>query len=119
MSLSAFSVCPSEICFMIMPESAQHPNGNIEIHPDEGRELFFVLGTQWRVTSGYVFEFTRQGNLEIRNPSGALLWNSETRGMGANRLSLNNGELSISSLGKPNSLWSSKTQGHPEAFIAF
>lgn len=104
---------------MIMPESAQQPNGNIEIHPDEGRELFFIPGTQWRVSSGYIFEFTRQGNLEIRNSSGKLLWDSATRNSGANRLSLIDGDLRVLSASKSMPLWSSKTLGHPGAFIAF
>lgn len=104
---------------MTMPESGRQPNGNIEIHPAEGQELLFVIDTQWRVASGYTFEFTQDGNLEIRNPSGELLWQTETKERGARRLTLSDGDLAISAADRSNPLWRTNTPGHVGAFIAF
>lgn len=103
-----------------MPEAVQQPTGNLEIYSPTEREVMFPKGTQWRVASGYVFEFTQQGNLEVRGPSGQLLWETGTGNSGASRLSLDSsGDLAIYAPDKAVPLWSTGTKGNNGAFLAF
>ena len=58
--------------------------------------------------------------MEVRNPAGTLLWESETRDVGANKMSLeNNGDLAIYAVGRVAPVWNTKTRGNPAAFVAF
>jgi hypothetical protein len=103
-----------------MPEASQQPTGNLEIYSAGERNVEFVTGTQWRVASGYLFQFTRQGNLEVRNPAGQLVWESRTRDAGASRLRLeSSGDLAICAAGDAAPVWSTGTAGNQGAFLAF
>lgn len=89
-----------------------------EICPSASNNGDFAVGTVWTTRTGYALAFTLEGNLELRNPSQKLLWESKTRDRGAKIVSMQtDGNLVIyDSAGK--ALWSTHTMGYPGAFLS-
>ena len=87
----------------------------LEVHPP----VVFNVGMHWRAPSGYTLHFTREGNLELRSPVGAKLWESRTAGRGAGKLAMQaDGNLVIYDRALAKALWSTNTNGHRGAFLA-
>jgi hypothetical protein len=101
-------------------EGKVQPTGNIEIHVSGSEEVLFLPGACWRVDSGYTFEFRPNGNFEVRNPVGTLVWQSGTGDLGATKLTLlPDGEVLICAGNDSIPLWQSGTAENPGAFVAF
>jgi hypothetical protein len=93
---------------------------NIEIHPPPGENCTFGPETTWLVASGYRFEFTVDGNLQILNPAREKVWESGTAGSEARKFSLQpSGELSLHAGNGGEALWRASIGGSPGAFLAF
>jgi len=90
-----------------------------EVHPPVPNNAEFGLGARWQVATGYILQFTADGNLEVRNRGGARLWESRTAGRGARKLAMqSDGNLVIYDGSAEKPLWSTNTSGHPGAFLA-
>src|SRR5947207_5980179 len=93
---------------------------NIELHPPPGEDCAFGPETTWLVGSGYLFEFTPDGNLQILNPAGEKVWESGTAGTGAKKFSVrSDGALLLSSGNGAEPLWQTGSGRSPGAFLAF
>lgn len=91
--------------------------GPAEIRSTTFADSEFGRGHRWQGAGGHVLEFTQTGNLELRNPAGDLLWESQTdRRDGAKVVMKTTGELTVCEWrGYP--IWSSGTTGHPGAYL--
>ena len=93
---------------------------NIELHAPPGEDCAFGPETTWLVGSGYLFEFTPDGNLQILNPAGEKVWESGTAGTGAQKFSVrSDGVLSLSSGNGAEPFWQTASAGSSGAFLAF
>jgi hypothetical protein len=93
---------------------------NIELHAPPGEDCAFGTETTWLVGSGYRFEFTSDGNLQILNPAEEKVWESGTAGSGARKFSLQSGgELQLSSGNGAEPIWQAGGEPAPGAFLAF
>jgi hypothetical protein len=94
------------------------PVEDIELHAPPGENCTFGPKTTWRVGSGYRFEFTADGNLQILNPAGDKVWESDTARSGAQKCSLRpDGVLLLSSAVA--TIWRANVGSSPGAFLAF
>lgn len=94
------------------------PVEDIELHAAPGEDCTFGPGTTWLVGSGYRFEFTADGNLQILNPAGEKVWESETARSGAQKFSIRaDGVLLLSSVA--GTIWRPTIASSPGAFLAF
>ncbi len=93
---------------------------NVEIHPPPDEDCTFGPETTWLVASGYRFEFSGDGNLQILNPARERVWESGTAGSEARKFSLQStGELILCSGNGGEPLWRARTGSSPGAFLAF
>ena len=90
-----------------------------EVHPPIPNNAEFNVGESWQAPNGYKLLFTNEGNLELRSPIGAKLWESGTAGRGAGRLAMQaDGNLVIYDGSLAKALWESGTSGNRGAFLA-
>ena len=82
----------------------------------EIRTAEFRPVTQWKTPTGYALEFTTEGNLELRDPRGNLVWESQTGGKGADMLAMQaDGNLVIYRETTP--VWATNTERNPDAVL--
>ena len=84
-----------------------------------GANCDFIVDTAWRTLSGYTLVFALDGNLELLDPAGQLLWESGTSGKFARLLSMQtDGNLVIYETSRRRAIWSTDTAGNPGAFLS-
>jgi hypothetical protein len=98
--------------------AAAKAGDNVEIHATSFSDASFVRGQRWTGAGGHVLEFTQRGNLELKNPSGDIIWESATaRAEPATLVLQRTGNLVLRDWrGYP--VWSIGTNGHPGAHLA-